>query len=303
MKKTVMALLSAALLTTLGIMETSAQENDKPETEVEQQRIGQWVITREYSVTRDDEEGISEKKNVSYDISYGHGFSAHLPFYYMGFSGFFQDSPFSMDFHDIGLDEAKSWEWGIYLPMDAVRLGNDHIGLGFAFGFGRTMYKFDTPRYFYTSRSLDVYSSRSLDGEQRFTSYGTLPSAESYDETWFRYWSFKLPVLLEFQTSDDGFFLSVGPELEYRFSPASRGRQYGKRKETITNSISMHPLNVNLLAQVGFNNVSIMAKTSLVGLLSNPGLIMGNLPAPDTLPTQKNSAQVWPVSVCLGLTF
>lgn len=284
MKKTVIALLSAALLTTLGVVETSAQENDKSETEVEQRRIGQWVITREYSITRNDEEGISEKKNVSYDISYGHGFSAHIPFYYMGFSGFFQNGPFSMKYHDIGLDEAKSWEWGIYLPMEAVRLGSDHIGLGFAFGFGRTMYKFASPNYFFTSR---------MPTGERATSFATLSNADAYDETWFRYWTFKLPVQLEFQTSDDGFFFTVGPELEYRFSPASRGRQYGKCKETITNSISMHPLNVNLMAQMGFNNVSIMAKTSLIELFAN-----STTPSP-----YSPGAQVWPVSVCLGLTF
>lgn len=284
MKKSFFALLSVALLTISGITKASAQENNNESTGIEQQRIGQWVITREYTVTRDDDNGTSEKSAVKYDISFGHGFEAHFPIYYMGFSGFMQDGPFSMQFHDIELDEAKSWEWGIYLPLDAVRLGSDHVGLGFAFGFGRTMYKFASPNYFFTSRMLT--------GE-RTTSFATLSNAGAYDETWFRYWTFKLPVQLEFQTSDDGFFFTVGPELEYRFSPASRGRQYGKRKETITNSISMHPLNVNLMAQVGFNNVSIMAKTSLIELFAN-----STTPSP-----YSPGSQVWPVSVCLGLTF
>jgi len=283
MKKTVFALLSVALLTLSGISEASAQENNNESTAIEQRRIGQWVITREYSITQDEDEGISKKSDVKYDISVGHGFSGHLPFYYMGFSGFFQDGPFTMQFHDIQLDEAKSWEWGIYLPMDAVRLGNDHVGLDFAFGFGRTMYKFASPDYFFTSRS---------EAGDRMTQFATLPTALPYDETWFRYWTFKLPVQLEFQTSDDGFFFTVGPELEYRFSPASRGRRFGKRKETITNSISMHPMNVNLLAQVGYNHVSLMAKTSLFELFSGT--------SPITTPTD---AKVWPVSVCLGLTF
>ena len=283
MKKSFLSLLSVALLAFAGLTEISAQESNES-TDIEQKRIGQWVITREYTATSDEEYGTSEKKsNVKYDISFGHGFSAHLPVYYMGFSGFFQDGPFSMQFHPIQLDEAKSWEWGIYLPIDAVRLGSDHVGLGFAFGFGRNMYRFASPNYFYTARTLT--------GE-RTTQFATLYNVDAYDETWFRYWSFKLPVQLEFQTSSDGFFFTVGPELEYRFSPASRGRQFGKRKETITNGISMHPLNVNLMAQVGFNNLSLMAKTSLVELFA--GTAQTGSPS---------NAQVWPVSVCLGLTF
>jgi len=283
MKKTFFAFLAAALLGIAGIVETSAQESESEST-VEQQRIGQWVITREYSLKRNTEDGVYEKSNVSYDVSFGHGFSAHIPFYYMGFSGLFAEGPFSMQFSDVRLDEAKSWEWGIYLPLDAVRLAGDHVGLGFAFGFGRTMYKFDTPHYFFTSRAPQ--------GE-RTTYFSMQSDIEPYDETWFRYWSFKLPIQLELQTSDDGFFFAFGPELEYRFSPASRGRRNGKRKETITSNITMHPLNVNLLAQVGYDNISLMAKTSLFELFS------GSLSHSATM----NSSAVWPVSVCLGLTF
>lgn len=280
MKKTFFVVLSAVFFAFADIAETRAQESSTEST-IEQKRIGQWVITREYSQNRNTDDGVYEKSNVSYDVSFGHGFSAHIPFYYMGFSSFFADGPFSMNFSDIRLYEAKSWEWGIYLPMDAVRLGSDHVGLGFAFGFGRTMYRFDTPDYFFTSRNQG----------QRITYFSTQADVEPYDETWFRYWSFKLPIQLELQTSDDGFFFAVGPELEYRFSPASRGRHYGKRKETITTNISMHPLNVNLLAQVGYNNISLMAKTSLVELFSGSGYSSAIQPA------------VWPVSVCLGLTF
>ncbi len=280
MKKTFFSLLSVAVLAMAGITEAVAQESGTEST-VEQRRIGQWVITREYSQDRSTEDGVYERSNVSYDVSFGHGFEAHIPFYYMGFSGFMADGPFSMNFSDVRLDEARSWEWGIYLPLDAVRLAGDHVGLGFAFGFGRSMYKFDTPNYFFTSRSQGG----------RTTFFSTQSDVEPYDETWFRYWSFKLPVQLEFQTSDDGFFLAVGPELEYRFSPASRGRYNGKRKETITSNISMHPLNVNLLAQVGYGNVSLMAKTSLVELFSG------------SLDHSAYSSAVWPVSLCLGLTF
>ena len=74
MKKSFFALLSVALLAIAGVSEISAQENSNESTGIEQQRIGQGVITREYTVTRDDEDGIAEKSNVKYDISYGHGF-------------------------------------------------------------------------------------------------------------------------------------------------------------------------------------------------------------------------------------
>jgi len=289
MKRTALALLSAALLTMVGVTESSAQEENRGDTiGIEQQRIGEWIFTREYTITRDDDDGYYEKESVNYNISFGNGFSAHLPFYYMGLSNFFVNGPFSMQFSDIPIDEAKSWEWGIYLPLRTVRLGSDHVGLGFSFGFGRAMYKFNEPSYFFTMHDLSG-------GRQNRQTLFASPNPNPYDETWFRYWSLKLPIQLEYQTSSDGFFVAVGPEIEYRFSPASRGRQQGHRKETITTNISMLPLNVNLLAQVGFDNISFMAKTSLVELFAAS--------TRSTLFSNQTATQVWPVSVCIGLTF
>ena len=51
-------------------------------------------------------------------------------------------------------------------------------------------------------------------------------------ETWFRYWTFNIPVSLQFQGTVKGndFYVSVGPELEYRLGATSLGRADGHKR-------------------------------------------------------------------------
>lgn len=272
MKKATLTLLAAIALALFPTV-LHAQDGRVDSTDVSSRRIGQWIITRE-STYSSDADGAATHSSVSYDITGVHGFEPHLPLFSIGFSNFV-GAPLSATFSSIPFNEAKSWEWNVMLPLDGKAIGDSgHFGIGSAFGFGRTTYKFAGTDCFLT------------DPESRVT-YLDKPAGD-WKETWLRYWTLRVPVVLEYRTSGDGFSIGVGPELEYRFAPSSRGRADGmKKSDVITKDLDFHPLGVNLLAQVGFGDFSVMARASLIELFAN------------STPT----TTVCPVSIVFGIGF
>ena len=183
---------------------------------------------------------------------------AHYPTYYMGFSRL-SNSPQSIDYAaGIYQNQGKSWEWGAYLREESIPFNKrGTFGISYAFGYGRTQYKFNNGNYFFNNNGVTCYG---------------VNSSKDYDETWLRYWALRLPVNIEIQRYVNGepFFLTFGPEFEYRFSPKSLGRCDGGRQRSITKNLDLNPFNVNLMAQVGYDNIGFMAKLSLIDLFQNP---------------------------------
>ena len=253
----------------------SAQNSDPDSLSITERNLGQWIITRRYEVSHNNGDAEVERtEKVRYDVS-RHGFSAHFPIYYMGFASL-NDGAFSFSSAEPALNEAKSWEWGIYFPMESYALGN-RVGITTAFGFGRTMYKFEDAKCFMRDANRDTQLWQPVDRNNA-----------PYDEAWSRYWSFRLPIQVELQTSSDGIFFSVGPEIEYRFAPCSKGRMDGDRKKSVvTKDLDIHPLNVNLMAQLGYDDVTLVARASLRELFTH----------------STYATSVWPVSIGIGLAF
>ena len=249
------ALCALVLAASIG---ATAQVKQTDET-----RIGEWLIIEEYEI-KDDDATVSRQTKVQVgDKKFStprRRMRAHYPTYYMGFSRLSND-PFSMDYaNGINQNQSKCWDWGVYLCEHSIAFNKrGTIGLSYAFGFGRSSYKFNDGQYFYNDNGL--------------INYGTNPANTSqYDETWFRYWGFRLPINLELQHYVNGkpFFLTFGPEIEYRFAPKSLGRIDGGKQRNISKNYDLNPLNVNLMAQVGYNNIGFMAKLSLIDLFQNP---------------------------------
>ena len=246
MKRLKSALCAIALVATTSLM---AQV-----TQTEQRRIGNWVVIEEYEIVDEDETVIRQKKlkvKGGKEYTMSRRMEAHYPTYYMGFSRLSND-PYSTDYAaGINQNQGKSWEWGIYLNEKTIPFNKrGTFGISYAFGYGRSQYKFNN---------------------QGVTCYG-VNSSKNYDETWFRYWAFRLPVNIELQRYVNGepFFLTFGPEFELRFSPKSLGRFDGGKQRAITKNLDLNPFNVNLMAQVGYDNIGFMAKLSLIDLFQNP---------------------------------
>ena len=250
-----MALCALALLTGCNIM---------AQNEI---RFGDILVIKDY-------ETINEDGNTEYSTDIKAGKSnytirrrmrTHYPSFYMGYSRLSNStlSPtFSPDFAaGIGQKQSKSWEWGIYTEGNSIPFNKrGTIGISYAFGIGRSSYKLTGGNYFYDYNGI--------------TNFGNMPGNNKvYDETWFRYWGFRMPINLELQQyiNKKPLFLTFGPEVELRFSPKSLGRVCGKSKRRkITDDFDLKPFNVNLMAQVGYDNVGFMAKLSLIDMFQNP---------------------------------
>ena len=256
--------------------------------QTDQTSIGDWLIIEEYEITDNDATIRRETKVKVGDKRYTtprRRMRAHYPTYYMGFSRLSND-PFSMDYaNGICQNQSKCWDWGVYLCEHSIAFNKrGTIGLSYAFGFGRSSYKFNSGQYFYNDNGL--------------INYGTIPTSnKQYDETWFRYWGFRLPINLELQHYVNGkpFFLTFGPEIEYRFAPKSQGRIGGGKQRNISKNYDLNPLNVNLMAQVGYNNIGFMAKLSLIDLFQNP--MKPEWPIGGEGPLRGPNCEVYPLTI------
>ena len=246
-----------ALMAATGLM----AQNESYKT-TSKANIGNWIIVEEYEITSNDNDQIERQKVVKvFDMKIKtprRSLKAHYPTYYMGFSRLSND-PYSTDYASgIAQIQGKSWDWGVYLGGNSIAFNKrGTFGLSYAFGFGRSSYRFTDGNYFYNDNGITRYGAR---GDQM------------YDETWFRYWGFRLPINIELQryVNNRPFFLTFGPEVEYRFSPKSLGRVDGGKQRDITKNLYLNPLNVNLMAQAGYDNIGFMMKLSLVDLFQSP---------------------------------
>ena len=262
--------------------------------QTDQTSIGDWLIIEEYEITDNDATIRRETKVKVGDKRYTtprRRMRAHYPTYYMGFSRL-SNGPFSMDYaNGICQNQSKCWDWGVYLCEHSIAFNKrGTIGLSYAFGFGRSSYKFNSGQYFYNDNGL--------------INYGTIPTSnKQYDETWFRYWGFRLPINLELQHYVNGkpFFLTFGPEIEYRFAPKSQGRIGGGKQRNISKNYDLNPLNVNLMAQVGYNNIGFMAKLSLIDLFQNP--MKPEWPIGGEGPLRGPNCEVYPLTIGFSIFY
>ena len=298
MRKTLVAGIACLMLA--GLSASAQSDNDYAatscdSTNVQTTEIGKWVITRRYEESSSDDdygEGVTKNSSVKFDISRSRDFDTHYhthyPIYYMSLSDLCHEPfDFSAD-NGFDLNHAKSWNWGIYLFQDGFAFGpKEHLGLTWALGFGRTLFKMAEP-----------YSVGHHPGSDYMEIDFPIDPVTSkpYAETWFRYWTLNLPISLQYQTTAGGeeLFFNIGPEVEYHFSPCSKGRSDGNgKKQVITKNINMRPLGVNALAEVGYGDFTFIAKASLTGLFNGYSIGSGLY----------EGEHLCPVTFGIGLTF
>ena len=256
-------------------------------------RFGDMLVIRDYEKV--DEEGKVEYttniKAGKKDYTIRRRMRTHYPTFYMGYSRL-GNSSFSSEFATgIGQKQGRSWDWGIYTGGKSIPFNKrGTIGISYALGIGRSSYKLTGGDYFYNDNGI--------------TRFGNKPGDENaYDETWFRYWGLRLPINLEFQQyiSKKPLFFTFGPELELRFSPKSLGRIDGKnKKQKITGDLDLNPLNINLMAQVGYGNIGFMAKLSLIDLFQNP---MRPEPLADGTEAPLPNCEVYPLTIGFSIFY
>lgn len=94
-----------------------------------------------------------------------------------------------------------------------------------------------------------------------------LYSAQDIEKGIMRYWSLKTPVLFEIKSiADQNIFISAGAELEYRFGGVSKIKDANGKKHTETKDLGLNPLGINVVAQIGYGDFSIIAHYALTPL-------------------------------------
>lgn len=145
----------------------------------------------------------------------------------------------------------KSWEWGINPFCGGIALTRDnHWGVTAALGIARIVHKLDNNLGF-----------EKVDG---VTACVPAPEGVEYQKSWLRYWAFRLPVSIEWQTKfgSSRAFIAAGPEVEWRVGIKSRAK-YDGGKHTLSDKLNTHPLGVNLLLQAGYGWFGFNARFAL----------------------------------------
>lgn len=196
--------------------------------------------------------------NGAGDHGWGHWYmDAHYPTFYIGPNLLCDKYTYDRTY-GIPQREGKGLELGFYPFTDIIKCGR-HIGISTALGFARNRYRFSDGNHLEWA-----YDTRS------HTEHLDLVNNPSYcKEGVLRYWSLRIPVSLELQFNS-GAFITAGAELEYRF--ADRLIVYpadGSKKQTISKDAGINPLNANLMFQVGFDDIGIMVRCSMLELFKN----------------------------------
>ena len=277
-----------ALVAATGLMAQNESYN-----QTSRRNLGNWIIVEEYEITSNDDGQIERQKVVKVGDKKiktpRRSLEAHYPTYYMGFSRLGNDLYSTNYASGIAQMQSNCWEWGVYLCEHGVAFNKrGTFGISYAFGFGRSSYKFTDGNYFYNDNGITRYGHK---GDR------------DYDETWFRYWGFRLPINIELQryVNNKPFFLTFGPELEYRFSAKSLGRIDGGRQRNITKNFYLNPLNVNLMAQAGYDNLGFIMKLSLVDLFQNP--MRPESPIGGDFPPSGPNCEVYPITVGISIGY
>ncbi len=176
-------------------------------------------------------------------------FDPHYPAIYFGFNKS-ADKTFRYS-SSLPQINSKSWEWGINPFYGGIAISPDnHWGITSALGVARIVYKFD-----------NNYGLEKVDG---ITVCKPAEGDIEYQKSWLRYWAFRLPISLEWQTrlGSSRAFIATGVEAEWRTGIVSRAK-YDGDKHTLSNKLNTNPLGLNMLIQAGYRSIGFNARFAL----------------------------------------
>ena len=160
---------------------------------------------------------------------------------------------------------SSSFEWGFYFTSPVVHTWNNHFGISTGLGISNAYNFFshdqvlnvDPERHAYFE-PLNVYSS--IDGHGPENNYA--------HRSFLRYWSLRLPVMLQLQWYLDNspMQIAAGAEFEWRFGMRSFAR-YGGAKHTISDNLDYSPIGFNILFSLVFDDAVIFFRSGLTDML------------------------------------
>lgn len=184
-------------------------------------------------------------------------FEAHFPNFYLGVNLLCDENSFNTT-AALPQREGKGMEFGSYFAEGECPINfQKTLGFTIACGISRSRYWISDGQY------LDWQSI----GGRRVIAL--MPNGNDVRQGYLRYWSLRVPVCIEFQSQHrNGMFLSIGPELEYRFGEVSKVKYESGSKDKLTKDLNLNPIGLNLMAQAGIDDIGLIFRYSFSELFS-----------------------------------
>lgn len=182
----------------------------------------------------------------------GH-FDANYPFFYFTFG---RGSGNAMSYTSRYPEKSgKSIDWGFNILNSEVQLDKrGQWGLTWAIGTAYSRHTFDT--------------NAALEKTEDNVVWTPAPEGINYQKSWLRYWSFRIPLGIEWQKKIKGshLYISAGPEMEIRFAMKSKVK-YDGHDHTLTNNPNANVIGANLMVQAGYGCLSFIGRFGLTPLM------------------------------------
>ena len=181
-----------------------------------------------------------------------------LPDLYYGYLDLYT-GPFGPEAH-IPI-RSSSFEWGTYNQHTIFATKGNHFGMSWGLGISNSYNYFshdvvlredDNGKAYF--QLLNAYSSENGNG----------PVNNYAHRSFLRYWSLRLPIMLQVQCdiNNTPVALAAGVEAEWRFGVRSFAR-YGGSKHTVTNSLDYNPVGLNALFSLSAGDFVIFTRFNL----------------------------------------
>lgn len=155
---------------------------------------------------------------------------------------------------------SSSFEWGTYNQHTIFCTKGGHFGMTWGFGISNSynFFQHDVVLRQYSEDGFNEYGEEVKKGQAYFQNlwdYSNEPGngLENHfaHRSFLRYWSLRLPVMLQVQCeiNNTPLALAAGVEAEWRFGVRSFAR-YGGSKHTISNSLDYNPVGLNALVSL-----------------------------------------------------
>ena len=174
------------------------------------------------------------------------------------------NGPFGPEAH-VSL-RSSSFEWGAYNQHTIFITKDSHFGMSWGLGISNSYNYFSHDLVLRLDennkacfQSLWDYSGEPDNGPQNHYAH----------RSFLRYWSLRLPLLMQVQweINDTPLAIAAGVEAEWRFGVRSFAR-YGGSKHTITNSLDYNPVGLNALFSIAGDDGVIFARFGLTDFFS-----------------------------------
>jgi hypothetical protein len=160
---------------------------------------------------------------------------------------------------------SSSFEWGFYFTSPVVHTWNNHFGISTGLGISNAYNFFSHNQVLNTDPDHLAYFEPLIDYSS-VDAHG--PANNDAHRSFLRYWSLRLPVMLQLQWNLDNapMQIAAGAEFEWRFGMRSFAR-YGGAKHTISDNLDYSPVGFNILFSLVFDNAVIFFRSGLTDMM------------------------------------